>query len=378
MHAEQPFESPAAGEPTRAWSRWTSTDWPGEGATFTNGVGILGTGSYVPEHEVSNADLAKRVPGADPEWVARKTLIESRRFAAPTEATSDLAAKAAVHALQRARLSANQIDYLIVSTSTGDSPQPPTSSVVQEKIGATRAACLDINVVCSGFVFALALARSLVITNPGAVVLVVAADVYSRILDFDDRRTAVLFGDGAGAAVVGAVPGAYGVLDVELVTRGDAHRLIRVDAGGSRMPASAETVANGDHYFKMDGRGVRDFVMTGVPPILNDLLKRAGLTAEDIQHFVPHQANGMMVQELVELCGLQGADTHRVLDRYGNTGSASVPIALDVAARSGAMNDGDLVLLAGFGGGMAVGATVLRWYAKPEHDRAAQPFTAAG
>jgi 3-oxoacyl-[acyl-carrier-protein] synthase-3 len=133
-------------------------------------------------------------------------------------------------------------------------------------------------------------------------------------------------------------------------------------------------VADGGHYFRMDGRGVRDFVMTGVPPVLADLLKRAGLTTEDIAHFVPHQANGIMVQELVELCGLLHAQTHRTLDRYGNTGSASVPIALDDAARSGALKDGDLVLLAGFGGGMAVGATVLRWYAKPEHDHAAGPF----
>jgi 3-oxoacyl-[acyl-carrier-protein] synthase-3 len=373
MHSEQPFDPPMAEEP-RAWSRWTSTNWPGEGASFIDGVGILGTGSYVPEHEVGNAELAEMVPGADPEWVSRKTLIESRRFAAPDEATSDLGAKAAVEALRRARLSADQIDYLIVSTSTGDSPQPPTSSLVQAKIGATKAACLDINVVCSGFVFGLALARSLVVTNPGAVVLVVAADVYSRILDFEDRRTAVLFGDGAGAAIVGAVPGQYGLLDVELVTRGDAHKLIRVEAGGSRLPASAETVANGDHWFKMDGRGVRDFVMTGVPPALNDLLKRVGLTSEDIQHFVPHQANGVMVRELVELAGLSGAQTHTVLEKYGNTGSASVAIAFDEAARSGAFDDGDLVLLAGFGGGMAVGAAVLRWYAKPERDRANRPL----
>jgi 3-oxoacyl-(acyl-carrier-protein) synthase III len=369
MH--EPFESAMDRAPRRTFSRWTSTNWPDEGAAFTNGVGILGTGSYVPELVVSNEEIARRVPGADPEWIARKTLIKSRRFAAPDEATSDLAANAAVAALQRARLSADQVDYLIVSTSTGDSPQPPTAAVVQAKIGATRAACMDVNVVCSGFVFALALARSLVITDPGALVLVVAADVYSRILDFDDRRTAVLFGDGAGAAVVGAVPQPYGIADVELVTRGDAHRLIHVDAGGSRLPASAETVATGGHWFRMDGRGVRDFVMTGVPPILDDLLKRAGVTAQDIDHFVPHQANGIMVQELVDLAGLRGAQTHRSLDRYGNTGSASVPIALDEAARSGALHDGDLMLLAGFGGGMAVGATVLRWYAKPERDHVA-------
>jgi 3-oxoacyl-[acyl-carrier-protein] synthase-3 len=329
------------------------------------GVGILGTGSYLPARHVSNADLADRVPGADPDWISRKTLIEGRRFAAADEATSDLAARAAAEALRHARLPADRVDYLIVSTSTGDSPQPPTSALVQEAIGATRAACLDINVVCSGFVFGLALARSLIVTNPEAVVLVIAADVYSRILDFDDRRTAVLFGDGAGAAVVGAVPAPYGIVDVELVTRGEAHRLIHVDAGGSRLPASADTVANGDHFFRMDGRAVRDFVLTGVPPVLAELLKRAELTTSDVDHFVPHQPNGMMLSELVEASGLTGAHTHRTLEELGNVGSASVPVTLDRAARSGTLRDGDVVLLAGFGGGMAVGACVLRWYAGP-------------
>ena len=332
------------------------------GPTPMAGAGILGTGSYLPARRVSNTDLADRVPGADADWISRKTHIESRRVAAPSEATSDLAVGAALAALEQARMSADRVDYLIVSTSTGDSPQPPTSCVVQEAIGATRAACMDVNVVCSGFVFALALARSLVVTHPDAVVLVVAADVYSRILDYGDRRTAVLFGDGAGAAVVGAVPEGYGIVDLELVSRGDARHLIHVDAGGSRLPASPETVANGDHYFRMDGRGVRDFVMAGVPPVLADLLKRAGVTAEDVDHFVPHQANGAMLDELVELSGLQDAHTHRTLERFGNVGSASVPVTLDDAARSGALRDGDLVLLAGFGGGMSVGACVMRWY----------------
>ncbi|MCA2216859.1 3-oxoacyl-ACP synthase III family protein [Jidongwangia harbinensis] len=325
-------------------------------------VGILGTGSYLPAREVTNAELATLVKDADPEWITRKTMIEARRFAAPEEAASDLAAKAAAGALERAGITAADLDYLIVSTSTGDAPQPPTSSIVQDLIGAERAACFDINVVCAGFVFGLALARSLVTVQPGAKVLVIASDVYSRILDFDDRRTAVLFGDGAGAAVVGAVPEGYGIVATELVSRGAAHRLIRVDAGGSRLPASAETVANGDHFFKMDGRGVRSFVAEHVPPVLAGMLERAGLHAKDIDHFVPHQANGVMLQELVDSTQLDGATTHLTLDRFGNVGSASVPVTLDAAARSGALADGDLVLLAGFGGGMAVGASVLRWH----------------
>jgi 3-oxoacyl-[acyl-carrier-protein] synthase-3 len=162
--------------------------------------------------------------------------------------------------------------------------------------------------------------------------------------------------------VVGAVPDGYGILETEQVSRGAAHELIRVAAGGSRLPASAETVASGAHYFRMNGRGVRDFVAEQVPPVLAGMLERAGLHAKDVDHFVPHQANGVMLRELVDLAQLDGATTHLTLDRYGNVGSASVPVALDAAARSGQLLDGDLVLLAGFGGGMAVGASVLRWH----------------
>ncbi|GIF00265.1 3-oxoacyl-ACP synthase III family protein [Paractinoplanes rishiriensis] len=337
-------------------------------------VGILGTGSYLPAEVVTNRDLLARVPDADPEWVSRKTLIQSRRFAAPDEAASDLAAHAARAALEQAGLAAGDIDFLIVSTSTGDSPQPPTSTLVQDLIGAKRAACFDINVVCAGFVFGMALAHSLVVVNPGAKILVIASDVYSRILDFGDRRTAVLFGDGAGAAVVGTVQQGYGILDLELVSRGDAAELIHVDAGGSRLPASEKTVANGDHYFRMDGRGVRNFVAGGVPPALDTLLRRTGVLAQGIDHFVPHQANGVMLQELVEQAGLQNARTHLTLDRYGNVGSASVPVTLDEAARSGALRDGDLVLMAGFGGGMSVGACLLRWGPTSRASAGPRPF----
>ena len=333
-------------------------------------VGILGTGSYLPAEVITNADLVRRVPDADPEWVSRKTMIEARRFAAPDEAASDLAAHAARAALSNAGLEAVDIDYLIVSTSTGDSPQPPTSTLVQEMIGANRAACFDINVVCAGFVFGVALANSLVAVNPTAKVLVIASDIYSRILDFGDRRTAVLFGDGAGAAVIGSVPAGYGILDQEMVSRGEASALIRVEAGGSRLPASAETVANGDHYFRMNGRGVREFVASGVPPALEALLKRADVEVDEVDHFVPHQANGVMLAELVELAGLQAATTHLTLDRYGNVGSASVPVTLDEANRKGALHDGDTVLLAGFGGGMSVGACLMRWYAPNAAGRA--------
>jgi acetoacetyl-CoA synthase len=327
------------------------------------GIGILSTGSFLPKNEVGNEEIAERV-GVTAEWIERKTQIRSRRYAAPHEATSDLAVRAAERALAQAELTAGEIDYIIVSTSTGDFPQPPTSYLVQHGLGAYGAACFDVNVVCSGFVYALALAHSLVTVRPDARVLVIGADVYSRILDFTDRRTAILFADGAGAAVVGAVPEPYGIIASDLSSRGDAHHLIRVEAGGSRRPASAATVAEGAHFFRMDGRGVRDFVAEHVPAALAALARRAGVDLAAVDHFVPHQANGVMLGEVVERAGLGAAQTHRTLVRYGNVGSASVPVALDEANRTGALSPGDLVLLAGFGGGMSIGASLLTWGAR--------------
>jgi 3-oxoacyl-(acyl-carrier-protein) synthase III len=327
---------------------------------MTDHIGILGTGSYLPKEEVSSAEIADRV-GCDEDWIHRKTGIAHRRFAAADEATSDLAAKAGAEALANAGLSAGDVDYLVVSTSTPDSPQPPTAALVQVLLGAMRAAAFDINVVCSGFVYGLELARSLITVRREATVLVIAADLYSRSLDFGDRRTAVLLGDGAGAAVVGRVGQGYGILATQLSTRGDKRRLIRVEAGGSRLPASHDTVAAGDHFFRMEGREVREFVLANVPPALDRLLADAGVAKSDVDHVVPHQPNGMLLGELAERSGLTRACTHRTVQRYGNVGSASVPVTLDDARLNGRLRDGDLVLLTAFGGGMAMGHSLLRW-----------------
>ncbi|MFI6513456.1 3-oxoacyl-ACP synthase III family protein [Streptosporangium sp. NPDC050855] len=325
-------------------------------------AGILSTGSYVPKEEVGNERVAGPA-GVTPEWILGKTRISFRRNAAPDEATSDLAALAALNAIEGSGVGVDRIGYVIVATSTGDHPQPPTSYLVQDAIGAYGAACFDVNVVCSGFVYALDLARALVTLRPETYALVVGADVYSRILDATDRRTAVLFGDGAGAALVGMVPEPYGIIASDLSSRGEASGLISVRAGGSRLPASHETVAAGDHYFRMDGRGVRNFVMENVPPALEDLVHGAGHRLDDIDVFVPHQANGVLLDELTRRSGLTGARSPSTVERYGNMGSASVPVALDDAARSGMIADGDLVLLAGFGGGMSMGLSLLRWSA---------------
>ncbi|WP_234545082.1 3-oxoacyl-ACP synthase III family protein [Streptomyces sp. R39] len=327
------------------------------------GIGILATGSYLPERVVTNDEVVAMVPGTSAEWIERKTKIVSRRFAAPDEAASDLAVRAARSALDAAGLGAGDIDYLIVSTTTGDAPIPATATLVQHALGAHRAGCFDVNIACSGFVTSLALARALISLRPAARALVIGTDVYSRFVDFDDRATSVLFGDGAGAAVVAAVDDGSGFLDLDMIGGGAAHRLIEIPGGGSRRPASPQTVADRGHVLHMRGREVRDYVMDNVPGIIDALLERCDHKAADVDHFVPHQANGMMVTELVDACGLTGAVTHLPLDHSGNTGSASVAIALDEANRSGALRPGDLVLLAGFGAGMAVAAGLLRWSA---------------
>jgi acetoacetyl-CoA synthase len=332
-------------------------------------VGILGTGSYLPSRVVSNVEVAARV-GVDEEWILRKTRILTRRYAAADEATSDLAAKAGAAALEEAGLTAADIDLLVVSTSTPDSPQPPTACLVQSLLGASKAAAFDINVVCSGFVYALELARNYVAAKPGAHVLVIAADVYSRCLDFDDRRTAVLLGDGAGAAVVGQVDAGYGILHIDLSARGDLRDLIRVEAGGSRLPASHETVDDGGHFFRMEGRLVREFVLEHVPQAQAQAVVGAGVARAELAHIVPHQPNGTLLDELAEIAGNEGfvnAHLHQTVERYGNVGSASVPVTLDAAFRGGTLADGELVLLTTFGGGMSMGHCVLRWQAPAVH-----------
>jgi 3-oxoacyl-[acyl-carrier-protein] synthase-3 len=323
-------------------------------------VGILATGSYVPKEEVGNEEVARRV-GATEEWIERKTHIRSRRWAAPDEAASDLGARAAEDALTRAGVGPERIDYIIVSTGTGDSPQPPTACLVQDAIDARNAACFDISVACSGFVYGLELARAMLQRRPEALVLLISSEVYSRFANFADRRTAVLLGDGAAAAVVGVVPEGYGITAMDLSSAGDAHELLKIEAGGSRLPASHETVDAAAHTVSMDGRGVRDFVLANVPPVLSRLVRAAGLEPGQIDHFVPHQPNGALIDELASVSGLTGAVTHRTVEKYANVGSSSVPLTLDDANRSGQLKKGDTVLLAGFGGGMAVGACVMRW-----------------
>jgi 3-oxoacyl-(acyl-carrier-protein) synthase III len=323
-------------------------------------VGILGTGSYLPRREFTNEEIAARFD-VTTEWIERKTRIRSRRYAAPGEAVSDLAVRAAKRALQMAGLAPERVDYIIVSTGTGDHLFPPTSCLVQDALKAVNAGCFDINIGCSGFVYGVTLARSLAAINPGSHALVVSADIYSRFIAPDDLSVVVLLGDGAGAAVVGPVPAGTGIVEVNMRARGDMNELLKIDAGGSRRPASLKTLADGGHFLRMNGREVTAFVLGNVPGPLHELLDRAGVAPQEVDHFVPHQANGVMLERLAEQLELTKARVHLTVQDFGNMGSASMAVTLDRANHAGALRDGDLVLLAGFGGGMALGNCLLRW-----------------
>ncbi|MFE0020337.1 3-oxoacyl-ACP synthase III family protein [Amycolatopsis sp. NPDC059021] len=324
-------------------------------------VGVLGTGAYLPARFVPNDEVAPPA-GVDDEWIVRKTGIRGRHWAEPDEATSDLALAAAEAALSRAGVDAGALSLIVVATSTPDSPQPPTATVLADRLGAPpTAAAFDLNAVCSGFVFATDLGWRVAAAAEDGHALVVGADIYSRITDPLDRRTAVLLGDGAGAVVLGPVGDGRGVLATRLLTFAEYRGLVEVPAGGSRMPASTATLAGRQHYFLMEGRSVVEFVRKHIPPAVNSFLSENRIAPERIRHLITHQANGKLIRTLAEDLGLPEARLHTTVERYGNTGAASVAVTLDDAARAGVLEPGDLVLLAAFGGGMSIGLALLRW-----------------
>jgi 3-oxoacyl-[acyl-carrier-protein] synthase-3 len=322
-------------------------------------IRILGTGAYVPERIVSNDEVGAPA-GVDDAWITRKTGIRERRWAAPGQATSDLATAAARAAMESAGITAEQLSMIAVATSTPDRPQPPTAAYVQHNLGATSTAAVDVNAVCSGTVFALSAVGS-VILRRGGYALVIGADTYSRILNPADRRTVVLFGDGAGAMVLGPTTRGPVVRHVALHTFGALSDLIQVPGGGSRQPLDHAGLDAGLQYFAMDGREVRRFVVEQLPQLTKGFLHEAGVEAADISHFVPHQANSVMLDDVFPALALPRATMHRTVTHYGNTGAASIPITLDAAAREGAFRPGELILLAGFGGGMAASFALVEW-----------------
>jgi 3-oxoacyl-[acyl-carrier-protein] synthase-3 len=323
-------------------------------------VGILGTGSYVPEKVLTNSDLEKMVDTND-EWIVSRTGIRERRIAAPEEASSDLSVKAAEKALKSAGVSAEEIDLIIVTTVTPDMNFPATACLVQEKLGAKKAGTFDLSAACTGFIYGVSTAAQFIATGVYNHILVVGVECLSRIMDWTDRNTCVLFGDGAGAAVLGPVEEGYGFQSFVLGGDGSGGELLKLPAGGSRLPATEETVKARQHYIYMAGREVFKFAVRVMGSATEEALAKAGLTKEDIDFLVPHQANIRIIDSAVKRLGLTEDKVIVNLDRYGNMSSASIPVALDEAIQAGKIEKGDTVVLCGFGGGLTWGATVIKW-----------------
>lgn len=325
-------------------------------------IGILGIGSYVPKKILTNDELEISL-GLERNWVKNKTGIHERRIAAFNEATSDLATYAAKQALEAAGIQADDIDLVVVATSTPDWPLPATACQVQANLGATRAAAFDISAVCTGFIYALGIVQAALQGNSRfKTALIIGADTYSRILDYQDRKTCILFGDGAGAVVLGQVPEGYGVLSSHLGSDGTGASLVQIPAGGSRRPTTSRTLAEHEHFFRMDGRAVRSFLQEKFSETLNASLDAHHLPLSEVDLIVPHQANGVLLQERLQALEIASEKVHFTFEQYGNTAAASVPITLHDAVLNKRVQNGDIILLMAFGGGMTWGSTLLRWY----------------
>ena len=320
---------------------------------------IAGTGSYAPAKVVTNADLERMVATSD-EWIRERTGIRDRRIAATGEACSDLAVQAGKRALTAAGLAATDLDMILVATCTGDYPLPATACLVQHQLGATKAAACDLSAACCGFVYALSVADAYVKSGMRHV-LVIGSEVMSAITDWTDRNTCVLFGDGAGAVVVSASDGEQGILSTHLRSDGTLCELIMVPGGGSRTPPSEKVIAERLQYIKMKGNETFKVAVRTLEEIARTTLSANGLRVEDLDLYVPHQANVRILKAVIERLGLPREKVLLNLDRYGNTSAASIPIALDEAVREGRIKDGSLVMLGAFGAGLTWASAVIRW-----------------
>lgn len=323
-------------------------------------VGIIGTGKYVPEKILSNHDLEKMVDTSD-EWIVSMTGIRERHIAAPNEATSDLAYHSAVNALKSAGMNAEDLELIIVATITPDMFFPSTACLLQDRLGAKKAAAFDLSAACSGFVYGLATATNFVKTGMYNNALVIGVDCLSRITDYTDRNTCVLFGDGAGAAIVGEVPEGRGFQAFDLGAEGAGGAHLYIEAGGSRLPASAETINTNKHFIYMNGREVFKFAVRVMGSATEAVLSKAGIDKKDIDLFIPHQANIRIIKSAMERLELPEEKVVINVDKYANTSAASVPLALVEAQESGRLKEGDKVLMVGFGGGLTWGSSVLIW-----------------
>jgi 3-oxoacyl-[acyl-carrier-protein] synthase-3 len=321
---------------------------------------ITGVGSYVPEKVLTNADLEKLVETSD-EWITTRTGIKERRLAAPNEFTSDLAAKAALRAMEMARVTANQIDLIVVASITPDMPFPNTACLVQQKIGARRIPAFDVEAACSGFLYALEVGQNFVTARTFETVLVIGAEKLSAITNWKDRNTCVLFGDGAGAAILQSRPLSHGLLTTVLGADGSKGELLSMPGGGSRNPASLQTVQDGLHFLRMDGKETFKNAVQAMCSAANEVLSRCEIDITKVKCVIPHQANRRIIEAVGERLGATPEQLFINLHKYGNTSAASVAIALDEAVRSDRVKRGDLILIMAFGAGLTWGAAIIEW-----------------
>lgn len=323
---------------------------------------ILGTGAYAPARVLTNTELALTIDTSD-EWIVSRSGIRERHIAAPGEMTSDMAVHAARLALADAKLQPADIDLLVIATITPDMPMPATACSVQHKLGlSTSTACFDLNAACSGFIYALDTACAMIGSGRYRHALVIGVEKLSSIVDWTDRTTCVLFGDGAGAAVIGAsARPAVGLIGAKLGSYGDCVDLLCIPAGGSNTPASAASLASRDHFLKMKGKEVFKYAVRGMEEAARDILEQHGIAANQINLVIPHQANLRIIESIAQYLELPMERFFVNLDRYGNTSAASIPIALDEARRAGRINPGDLTLLVAFGAGLTYGSALIRW-----------------
>ncbi len=333
-------------------------DGPRKG--FLLKVRIAGNGSYVPETVLTNRELEKRIETSD-QWIVERTGIRERRIVSSDEATSDLAVKAAFEALKRAAISPEDVDLIIVATSMPDMFFPSTACIVQDKLGAKRAAAFDLSAACSGFLYGLSVGEQYVRSGTYRNVLVIGAETMSRLTDWDDRRTCVLFGDGAGAVVLSPSDSDRGILSVHLHSDGALFDLICVPGGGSAIPPSEKVLLEKLNTIKMKGSETFKIAVRNLEEAAHEALRATGMSIEDIDWLVPHQANIRILKAVADRLKFPKEKMVINLDKYGNTSAASIPLAFDEAVSDGRIQEGDTVLFLAFGGGLTWGSAVVQY-----------------
>ena len=327
---------------------------------MTFAAGIIGIGCYLPEKKLTNQDLEKMVDTSDA-WITERTGIKTRHIAAPDQATSDLAYEASLKALADAKTKPEELDMIIVATETPDYKYPSTACLLQAKLGAKNAACFDLSAGCSGFVYALGIGSQSIVSGLYKKILLVGAETLSRIINWTDRNTCVLFGDGAGAAVLGRVDDGYGVLSLELGADGTGGEHLIQPAGGSRNPTTHETVDAYGQCVHMDGQDVFKFAAREMPAACKKVLQKAGMTIDDIALLVPHQANLRIIDNAIDRLKIDRERVWINIDKHGNMSAACVPVCLTEAQQAGRLKKGDNVIMVAFGAGLTWAGALLKW-----------------